>query len=518
MKKKEEKWALFWCDLLKPIIYEDIEQEQINQFLKELVQKEVMFPDGSLRRPSVSTLRRKLNLYKEAGFNALARKRRTDLGQCRSVHSQVIEAAIELKKDQPKRSEQTINTFLKESFGVTVPRSTLFRHLKEAGATKIKLGVTKKKVRKRWTREHTNDLWVGDFEEGPYVLVDGQTLPTHLSAFIDCHSRYVVEARYYLRQNLDILIDSMIRAMLTHGAPAELYVDNAKVYHATALKKACYRLGIKLRYRPVRDAAAGGLIERLFQTAQSQFEAEVRAREILTLDNLNRGLSAWLSVQYHQNVHSETGQPPLERYQEGLRCIRHVDMQDFLASFMQEIPRTVNPTFSDVRLNNRYYKVDPKLRGDRVQVRFDPFGTLDEVHLYSLKDESFLGTGKLHHRDSADPACAANNQTKAQHDYLDVIIARHDRELERQTQGIDYTRLNQTKPWPFHDFARKLAQLMGKRGSLTEFRSDELEALQKFYQRHTGISEEMLKRAYIQAYEKSVPYIILEIQEMQKEK
>jgi hypothetical protein len=51
MKEKEEKWALFWCDLLKPIIYGDIEQEQINQYLKELAQKEVIFPDGTLRRP-----------------------------------------------------------------------------------------------------------------------------------------------------------------------------------------------------------------------------------------------------------------------------------------------------------------------------------------------------------------------------------------------------------------------------------------------------------------------------------
>jgi len=177
MKKKEEKWALFWCDLLKPIIYGDIEQEQINQFLKELAQNEVMFPDGSLRRPSVSTLRRKLNLYKGAGFNALARKRRTDLGQCRSVNPQVIEAAIELKKDQPKRSEQTINTFLQERFGVTVPRSTLFRHLKEAGATKIKLGVTKKKVRKRWTREHTNDLWVGTLKKAPMCWLMARPCP-----------------------------------------------------------------------------------------------------------------------------------------------------------------------------------------------------------------------------------------------------------------------------------------------------------------------------------------------------
>lgn len=517
MKDKDEKWALFWCDLLKPVIYDDIEQKQSNQYLKQLAQKEIMFPDGNLRHPSVSTLRRKLNLYKKGGFNALSRKKRTDLGKCRSLNQQVIEAAIELKKDLPSRSDQTINTFLKERYGVTVARSTLYRHLKEAGATKIKLGATQKKVRKRWTREHTHDLWVADFEEGPYVLVGDQTLPTHLSGFIDCHSRYVVEARYYLRQNLDILIDSLIRAMSTHGAPAELYVDNAKVYHAIALKKACYRLGVKLRYRPVRDPATGGLIERLFLTIQSQFEAEVRAREILTLEQLNRGLSAWMSVQYHSNVHSETNQTPDERYKQGLRCIRHVDIQDFLASFMQRMPRKVNPTYSDVRLNNRYYKVDPKLRGDKLEVRFDPFGTMDEVHLYSLKDESFLGTGKLHHRDSADPASGEKDNPKSKHDYLDVIITRHDRQLNRQIQGIDYTRLNQTKPWPFNDFARKLAQLMGKKGGMTDFSSDELESLQKFYKGHIGISEELLCKAYTNAYEKNIVYIIYEIKEMLKE-
>jgi len=100
-----------------------------------------------------------------------------------------------------------------------------------------KLGAVTTPVRKRWSREHTHDLWVGDFEEGPYVLVDGEAVATYLSAFIDCHSRYVVEARYYLRQNLDILIDSLLRAWAVHGACKQLYLDNAKVYHANALKR-----------------------------------------------------------------------------------------------------------------------------------------------------------------------------------------------------------------------------------------------------------------------------------------
>ena len=85
---------------------------------------------------------------------------------------------------------------------------------------------------------------LGDFEDGPCVLVGDQAVTTHLSAFIDCHSRYVVEARYYLRENLDILIDSLLRAWAIHGASRELYLDNAKIYHAHALKAACFGRGL----------------------------------------------------------------------------------------------------------------------------------------------------------------------------------------------------------------------------------------------------------------------------------
>ena len=59
----------------------------------------------------------------------------------------------------------------------------------------MKLGIARKKVRGRWTRDHTHDLWVGDFEEGPYVIENNEVVPTNLSIFIDAHSRYVVEGR-----------------------------------------------------------------------------------------------------------------------------------------------------------------------------------------------------------------------------------------------------------------------------------------------------------------------------------
>lgn len=183
MKQKDEKWALFWCNLLHPVIFGEIEQEQTNRFLKSICLQEIVFPNGKRKRPAISTLRRKLNRYRKDGFQSLARKARNDRGASRKVSREIIDKAIELKKEQPRRSDDSLNRFLTQYYGRTIPKSTLYRHLKLAGATKLKLGVSLQKVRIRWTRDHTHDLWLGDFQEGPYVLLDGEALPTHLCLF-----------------------------------------------------------------------------------------------------------------------------------------------------------------------------------------------------------------------------------------------------------------------------------------------------------------------------------------------
>ena len=517
MDKEQEKWAIFWCELLTPVIYDEIEPKLTNQFLKVLAKTKTRFPDGRVGKPSLSTLRRKLNRYRQGGFDALARKGRSDRGKSRNIAGEIIEKAIELKKEQPFRGPNVINRFLEQIYGKTIPRSTLYRHLKQANATRIKLGYLRKKVRKRWSRDHTHDLWVGDFENGPYVLEKANVVPTYLSAFIDCHSRYVVEARYYFRENLDVLIDSLIRALSTHGAPLTLYVDCAKIYMSNALRAACYRLNIKLLHRPPRDPAPGGLIERLIQTIQVQLEAEIRAGDLLTLQQLNRCLSAWLAVSYHKTVHSETKQTPEYRYQKGLTVIRKVDMSKVIESFMQTVDRTVNTTFSDVQLDKRFYRVDPKLRGDRVKVKYDPFSSWNTVQIYSLTGH-YLGTGSLYDRKAHIPASPQLMPAKPKHSYTDLLIREHKQMLAQQTGGIDYRKIVDRRAWPFHDFAKTVAQLMGKKAGLAELSAGELESLKKLYNQSTTINRNMLKQAFEKAPYPTVPYIIRELKQLiQKE-
>ena len=511
MNARQEDEAVFWCGLLTPVLFEKLEKGEERRRLRELAQQEVVFPNGRRRKPSLSTLQRKLKKYRAGGFNAMARKARSDRGEPRAVSVGVIATAIAAKQEQPRRSPTMLNLILERQHGRTVPRSTLYRHLKAAGATRLKLGVTQQKVRKRWSCEHTHEMWAGDFEYGPYVLVDGQSRQSYLSAFIDVCSRAIVAARYYARQDFDVLSDTLIRGFELHGVPRAVYLDNGKVYHAQALKRACYRLGVGLLHRAVGDPATGGIIERFFETVQSQFEAEVRAGDLLSIERLNEAFAAWLEVVYHRNPNSETGQTPRQRYDQRLIAIRHADMEAVAESFLQQAERTVDKTFSDIRLENRFYKVDPKLRGDRLRVRYDLRGPVEEILLYSLKDE-YLGKGLVHQREEGQDLGPEPRRAAPRFDLLGLLIDKHRQQLAAEIGGIDYSVMQRPRHWSFDAFAACLADLLGRPGGLSAFNAEELDALSKVHARHPNLTRTLLKKAVAQAERPTLPAIVYALQ------
>ena len=504
----KDQWALFWCSVLHELIFEEIAPEQRGRHLKALSQEERRFPNGVYKKASLSTLKRKWKSYQQGGFDALIRKGRCDRGQPRKHSPALIDTAVAIKRDLPTRSARTINQFLHHQHQLTIPRSTLYRHLKQRGVTRLKLGVVQTKVRCRWTRERANELWVGDFSDGPYVMFEGRVLPTYLSLFIDCHSRYVVEGRYYLRQSLDILIDSLLRAWTRHGLSNELYLDNAKVYHAKALKAACYGLRIRLIHRTAGDPSPGGLVERLFRTNQQQFEAEVRAGDILTLGQLNKAFGAWLGVAYHPTLHSELNDTPLKRFERGLQ--RPIDRDQAIRFFMHEKVRTVHRDFSDVAIDGGFYRVDRQYRGERVIVRYDPFFAMEKVWIYSQADQ-FLATAERYHRDIKDDF-QPQPLPKPKYNYLDMLIEQHDQQLDAQAKGIDFTQLPHHR-WPFSAFAQTLARLLGYPGGISAFSAAQLETLKATYDTLPALCEAQLVAAVEDAAVKNLHHILWQLQQ-----
>jgi len=326
MDRNDLAWTAFRASLLAPLLTGEITSRERGNYFRKLAGQTHIMPDGKSGTISLRTLRRWYQQLRTAGIDGLAPKRRCDRGQAHRDNRAKIQRAIELKREGPNRSDQVINHILRNEFGGGLASSTLYRHLGIHGATRKRLGWQKEKVRCQWTRDTPDALWMGDFSHGPIVLCDGHPRQTHLSAWIDMHSRYVVEARFYFRENLDILIDSLLRAWAKHGAPRELYADNGKVYHSNGLTLACAKLAIKKLHRPPREPEPGGLVERFFQTVQTQFTSEVLICQTLSFTQLNQAFSAWLATGYHQQVHSSTGHTPDKRYHVSGRSIRHVDV------------------------------------------------------------------------------------------------------------------------------------------------------------------------------------------------
>ena len=520
MDSNELAWAAFRTALISPLLTGEISSGQRAAYMRKVAAEERLLPNGKRARVSVRTLWRWYQKMRNDGFQGIVKQPRSDRGQARSSLRVRVERAVELKREQPLRSDRVINQILQSEFGVGIPKSTLYRHLRMHGATRRQMGVAKEKVRCRWTRDRPNALWQGDFEHGPTVLDDGKATQTRLSAWMDCYSRYVVAGRYYLSENTGCLVDSLLRAWGSHGSSDEIYADNGKVYHSHALEVACGQLQIRKLHRPPREPEPGGLIERFFRTVQSQFEAEVRACQTLSLTELNRLFVAWLQVGYHQQVHRETQQTPHERYFTEHRIQRPVKLDAVLPIFYCRQDRTVDSTFSDVVLKNTFYQVDPKLRGLRVQVYFDPFlndaGIPDRVELWS-KQGVYLGVGRryarqrgAHQQPTVPPPTKLEEST-----YFKTLLQGWERRQQAARQdGVDFHTAMSHGRLTSAGLCHTVAQLLGRKGGLSGLNPEEIAALQRLHQTCPNVQQTHVRSAFERATPASFASMLWELQRL----
>ena len=129
-----------------------------------------------------------------------------------------------------------------------------------------------------------------------------------------------------------------------------------------------------------------GQIERVFETIQQQFLAEVTGDDahparhpVKDLEELNGLLGAWLRTVYHARVHSETGQAPQAR----LAAAGPPSLPDpalLKEAFSWSVIRQVRKT-GTVAVEGNVYSVDPFLAGRKVECVFDPFD-MTELTVY----------------------------------------------------------------------------------------------------------------------------------------
>jgi putative transposase len=279
---------------------------------------------------------------------------------------QVLELAAALKRENPMRSATQIERILRSSTGWSPSPRTLQRHFERLELDRRPDG-RPPQIFGRFEALRPNELWVGDALHGPKVA--GRK--TFLFCFIDDHSRAVVGARWGYFEDTVRLAAAFRPALAARGVPEAIYVDNGSAFVDAALKRAAAKLGIKITHSAPGRPQGRGKIERFFRTVREQFLVEIDDDQLTDLGALNRLFVAWVEGEYHRRPHSETGQPPLQRWLIGAPFPQPTP-PPLAEAFKWSEYRQVSKT-AVVKLFANRYCVDAVLVGRTVELVFDPF-------------------------------------------------------------------------------------------------------------------------------------------------
>ena len=481
--------ALFRYGVIAPVAErEEYAPGEITRLVTEIAGREHYLPGKGPVRVSLRTVYAWLAAYRSQGIEALRPAVRKDRGRSRKIEKKILDRAIRLRKEVPKRRTKTLLDILvrEGTLPKEVPfhRATLDRHLRRRGASRRRLKVLGKKRHIKMRFDDFGDIWVGDYHHGPLVKTPGGGVTTaKIGAFLDHHTRYPIASRYYLAEDLATLRDTLLRAFLVFGTPKKVYVDRGSVYRARQLAYSLDRVSVKLIHSKPYYSEGRGLIERWWQFAD-EFEAEVRARDdLLTLHELNRFFEAFREERYCHVVHSEIGRTPAE----AVALIERRPLSPEVARelFLVGEDRTVDRKDACVRVMRRRFLCESFLRGQGVRVHFDP-NDLGSVLIF-LDGERVMRAFPqvVNAPPEKDPEPDAVAQSV---DYLTLIRRDFDEKLLEHAKPLAYTDLDVD---PGFDLDAFLA-LVGDLSGVTR-RGREKKALTAFFTSFGPLPEDLVR-------------------------
>jgi transposase InsO family protein len=366
MTREELESGLKKYEIISPLLADGLEAAQKRRLRKEITARHAI---------SDRSLRRYLGQYAQHGYEGLARNVRSDKGVSKSIPADVLQAAIELRRELPGRSLRRIITIL-ESEGMAakgeISKSTLSRQLLRHGYGK---DAAQRKVppARRFQKVSRNALWQADIKYGPHVPTkSGRRERTYLMAIIDDATRMVVHAEFYHNQRQPILEDAFRKALAKFGVPESVYVDNGKIFVSKWFRIACGQLGIAHVAAKPYSPQSKGKVER-FNGIVNEFLEELTLEPAASLAELNRKFRVWLEEGYVHKPHDAlAGKTPFEAYRENPKKVRFTSSLECNSVFMWEDTRMVTKT-GEVKLKGAAYDAGGDLSGKKVDLRFDPF-------------------------------------------------------------------------------------------------------------------------------------------------
>lgn len=418
MDDRRHAIALFRYSLIREAADPALSPGQRGALVRALAERDHVGPDGQRVRLTRQTFDRWIRDWRAGGFQALLPRHHTQGMRTAEV---LLNLAVELKQEAPRRTATQIAAIIAESRGDAPSGRTLARYFRRLGLDRAGSDQPPRSFG-RFEAAAPNHLWTGDALHGPTVA--GRK--TYLFAFIDDHSRALVGYRFGLAEDTLRLEAALRAALASRGVPKMLYVDNGSAFASKQLERACAILGIRLVHSKPGEPAGRGKIERVFGTVRRQFLVELDARGGAgDLAELNRLFAAWVEGVYHRRVHSETEQPPMERFLATDTPPRLPTPAELREAFLWAERRQVSKT-AMVALHGNRYEVDPALVSATVELVFDPFDLARIEVRYQGRPMGTAHPAKLgrHVHPAAKPESAPTQAHPSGIDYLGLVEQR----------------------------------------------------------------------------------------------
>ena len=361
----------------------------------------------------VRTAERWLARYRQSGLTGLVRLVRRDSAVHRlPAELVVLIEGMGLKK--PRASAATIHRRIRTvatTQGWRVPSystvSAILANLDPAMVTLAHRGAAAFRDRYELVHRHRADapnaLWQADHTLLDLLILDeaGKPVRPWLTTVVDDYSRAIAGTMVFLGAPSTLNTSLALRQAIWRkadpswpvcGIPDVLYVDHGSDFTSHHLDQVAASLRFRLVYSTVARPQGRGKIERLFGTLNSELLPELPGHlsngkpataPRLSLAELDRALTAYVTSTYHGRVHSETSQTPLAAWRgDGFLPRLPESLEDLdLLLVLHAKPRVVRRDgihFQGLRYSHTTLAA---YVGDAVTIRYDP-RDLSEIRVF----------------------------------------------------------------------------------------------------------------------------------------
>jgi transposase InsO family protein len=322
-KSHGEEVAVFRHGLIGAIAVRSLTHGERIALLRSISEQRVRPPGSDTTRCySVTTLERWLYAFKRGGLEALVPQARTDKGRGRDLDPALRELLCDIRREHPEVSVTLIVRTLRADgrIGPEVTACTVRRMFCEKGLTRCVAvdgnGGHGGKTRLKWQAERPSALWHGDVCHGPTLTLGDRRVHVRVHALIDDASRYVLALRVACDEREETMLSLFTQALMEHGKPDAIYLDNGSTYRGEMLQLACSRLGITLLHAKPYDAPARGKMERFWRRMRE--EALAHIGQVASLADVEQKLRTWLVRFYQDAPHAGIlGRAPASVFAEG---------------------------------------------------------------------------------------------------------------------------------------------------------------------------------------------------------